>query len=120
MEEILLEFGGISYYIDFDGLNNILKTDPELEQKEAKETETKTTHIQGGVEKTEIVERTYYKGLEIDISRYETFRALLEILLTYNDDTDTTLGPERALKDSPLPFKLAFNTLVKYEILKQL
>ena len=120
MDEILLEFGGISYYIDFDGLNNILKTDPVLEQKEAKEVETKTTYIQGGVEKTEIVERTFYKGLEIDISRYETFRALLEILLTYNEESDTTLGAERALNDASLPFKLAFNTLVKYGVLKQL
>jgi hypothetical protein len=120
MEDILLEFGGISYYIDFDGLSNILKNDPELEQKEAKETETKTTYIQGGVEKTEVIERTYYKGLEIDISRYETFRALFEILLTHNEESDTTLGAERALNDAPLSFKLAFNTLVKYGILKQL
>ncbi len=120
MEDILLEFGGIGYYIDFDGLKNILRTDPQLEEKDAKESETKTTYIQGGVEKTEIVERTYYKGLEMDISRYETFRYLLEILLTYNEESDTTLGAERALNDTSLPFKIAFNTLVKYGVLKQL
>lgn len=119
-EETILEFGGIAYYIDFDGLENILKSDPDLEQKDIKETETKTTYIQGGVEKTEITERSYYKGREIDISRYETYRTLIEILLTYNEESDDTLGPEKALHSTPLPFKIAFNTLVRYGILKEL
>ena len=121
MEEIVLEFGGVAYYLDFDGLQNILKSDPDLEQREVTETETTTTYIQGGVEKTEITERTYYKGREIDLSRYETYRAMLEILLNYtSEDDDGTLGVERALYNAPLPFKIAFNTLVKYGILKEL
>ena len=91
-----------------------------LEQKDVNETETKTTYIQGGVEKTEITERSYYKGREIDISRYETYRTLMEILLTYNEESDDALGPEKALHSTPLPFKIAFNTLVKYGILKEL
>jgi len=120
MEDIVLEFGGVAYYLDFDGLQNILKPDGELESGEAEESETTTTYIQGGVEKTEITIRKYHKGKEIDISKYETYRSLVEILLTFQDDGDDSLGTERALSGAPLPFKIAFNTLVKYGILKEL
>ena len=44
MEDIILEFGGIAYYIDFDGLENILKPDADLESGEIEESETKTTY----------------------------------------------------------------------------
>jgi hypothetical protein len=120
MEEIILEFGGIAYYLDFDGLENILKPDADLESGEIEETESKVTYIQGGVEKTEMIVKKYHKGKEIDISKYETYRTLLEILLSYNEESDDTLGLERGLNSTPLPFKIAFNTLVKYKVLREL
>ena len=120
MDELILEFGGIAYYIDFDGLENILKPDEDLESGEIEESETKTTYMQNGIEKTEITIKKYHKRKEIDVSKYETFRMLIEILLTYNEESDDTLGPERGLNSTPLPFKIAFNTLVKYKILREL
>ena len=120
MEDIILEFGGVAYYLDFDGIQNILKSDEDLESGEVIETDTKTTNINGGVEKVEITTRQYHKGREIDISKYETYRTLIEILLTFQDDGDDSLGTERALSSAPLPFKIAFNTLVKYGVLKEL
>jgi hypothetical protein len=120
-EDIILEFGGVAYYIDFDGISNMLKSnDPDLESKDVEETETETTYINGGVEKTKVNTRTYHKSREIDLSSYETYRTLLEILLTYNEADDDSLGVERSLSKTPLPFKIAFNTLVKYGILKSL
>lgn len=120
-EDIILEFGGVAYYIDFDGIDNMLKSDdPDLESKNVEETETETTYINGGVEKTKVNTRTYHKGREVDLSRYETYRTLLEILLTYNESDDDALGVERSLSKTPLPFRIAFNTLVKYGILKSL
>jgi hypothetical protein len=120
MEDIILEFGGVAYYIDFSNLKNMLDSDDKSESDEIEETETTTTYIQGGVEKTEVIIRKYPRGREIDVSKYETYRALIEILLTYQDDTDDSLGAERGLSDAPLPFKITFNTLVKYGILKEL
>jgi hypothetical protein len=120
-EDIILEFGGVAYYIDFDGIDNILKTDdPDLVSKEIEENETETTYINGGIEKTKVNTRTYHKGREVDLSKYETYRTLLEILLTYNESDDDSLGVERSLSKTPLPFRIAFNTLVKYGILKSL
>lgn len=120
MEETVLNYGGTAYYLDLDGLQNMLKGDEDLEPGETEETETKVTYIQGGVEKTEVTTRKYGKGREIDISKYETYRTLLEILLTYSDDGDDTLGIERGFKEAPLSVKIAFNTLVKYGVLKEL
>ena len=120
-EDIILEFGGVAYYIDFDGIDNILKTDdPDLVSKEIEESETETTYINGGIEKTKVNTRTFHKGREVDLSKYETYRTLLEILLTYNESDDDSLGVERSLSKTPLPFRIAFNTLVKYGILKSL
>lgn len=120
-EEILLEFGGVAYYIDFDGIDNILKSgDPDLDAKDVEETETQTTYINSAIEKSVITTRNYHKGREVDLARYETYRSLIEILLTYNEEDDASLGVERALLKTPLPFKVAFNTLVKYGVLKEL
>lgn len=120
-EDIILEFGGVAYYIDFDGIDNMLKSDdPDLAPKEVEETETETTYINGGVEKTKVNIRTYHKGREVDLSKYETYRTLFEVLLTYNESDDDSLGVERSLSKTPLPFRIAFNTLVKYGILKSL
>jgi hypothetical protein len=120
MDEILLEFGGIVYYIDFDGLSNLVKYEDDNKSTETVEEEIKTTNLTGGVEKVETTIRKYPKGKEIDISRYETCRTMLEILLTSVEESDDALGPERGLKTTSLAFKIAFNTLVQYGVLKQL
>ena len=121
MEDIVLEFGGIVYYLDLDNLQNMLKLDEGRESSEVEETETTTTYIQGGLEKTEVKVKKYYKNKELDISKYETYRALIEILLTdVGFEDDDSLGVEMGLSKASLPFKIAFNTLVKYGILREL
>jgi len=120
MDEILLEFGGIVYYIDFDGLSKLVTYEDSTSSDETVEQETKTTNINGGTEKVEATIRKYPRGREIDISKYETYRTMLEILLTSVDESDDALGPERGLKSTSLAFKIAFNTLVQYGVLKQL
>ena len=120
-EDIILEIGGVAFYIDFDSIESILTSkDDDLSAKQVEETETKTTYIAGGVEKTEVTVKQYHKGREVDLSRYDTYRMLIEILLTYNEEIDDTLGTEMALQDATIPFKIAFNTLVKYGVLKEL
>jgi hypothetical protein len=120
-EDIVLEIAGVAYYIDFDNIEKILTSvDPDLEARNIEDIETRVTNLNGGVEKTEIITKKYHKGREVDLSRYETYRMLIEILLTYNEETDDALGIEIAMQNAPLSFKIAFNTLVKYGILKQL
>lgn len=120
-EDIVLEIAGVAYYIEFDNIEKILtSTDSDLEARDVEELETKITNINGGVERTEITTKKYHKGREVDLSRYETYRMLIEILLTYHEELDDALGLEVAMQNAPLSFKIAFNTLVRYGILKQL
>jgi hypothetical protein len=44
---------------------------------------------------------------------------MVEILLDFEDESDASLGAERALEKTPLSYKLAFNTLYNYGILKE-
>lgn len=121
-ESTVLEFGGVAYYIDFEGIDNMLKTnDPDLSSREIEETETETTYINEGITKTVVKTKKYHKSREIDLARYETYRYLLEIILTYIwEYEDDTMGVELGLKETSLSFKIAFNTLVNYGILKEL
>ena len=121
-ESTVLKFGGVAYYIDLDGVDNMLKTaDPDLESKEMEESETETTYINGGIEKTTVKTKKYHKRREVDLARYETYRYLLEIVLTnIEEESDSIMGVELGLKDTPLSFKMAFNTLINYGILKEL
>jgi len=38
-------------------------------------------------------------------------------VLIYNEEIDDTLGIDRAFSEAPISFKLAFNTLLDYDII---
>lgn len=122
MEEIVLDFGGVVYYIDFDNLVNLIeyKEKDGVSSKTAIETEEKIIKRNDDSEEVIKSKREYPKTKELDLSRYETYRTLFEVLLTPMEEIDGSLGAERGLQETSLPFKIAFNTLVKYGVLKQL
>ena len=68
----------------------------------------------------EIYTKKFQKGKEIDMTRYEMVRMLFEVVLTYDVEMDDTLGVELGLSSASLPFKLSFNTLINYGIIKEL
>ena len=55
----------------------------------------------------------------INVVSFEVVKMMLEIIMTERDEVDENLGIHSAEKLS-LPFKIAFNTLLKHEILKHL
>lgn len=121
MEENYLDFGGVSYYIDLDAFDKLLSRDWESSDKTVKESDVIETFDKNDklIEKT-ITNKNVEKNKELNIATYETVRMFLEVLLSLqSDDVDDTLGPERALMNTSLPFKISFNTLVKYGILKE-
>ena len=121
MEENYLDFGGITYYIDLEAFDSLLTIDGSLSPKTVVDTvETKTFDDKGKLTGSEISTTTTSKNKEINIATYETLRMFLEIVLTYNDESDDTLGADRALLTTPLSFKISFNTLLKHGIIKEL
>jgi hypothetical protein len=120
-EDFYLEFGGVNYYVDFDALDSLLDIDKKNTKKNVIETETIISYdSENNVIGKTITKRENERNKEINLASYETLRLLMEVIFSYqNEDMDDTLGAQRALDSSTLPFKLSFNTLIKYGIIKE-
>jgi len=99
----MLEVLGESYYIDFGELENIINI-PKTEKKIEIDKED-------GILDEE--------GQHISIVKYETIKMMLEVVLTEREEMDENLGIHNS-KNLSLPFKIAFNTLLRYGIIKHL
>jgi hypothetical protein len=94
----MLKFLGENYYLDIN----------ELEKQVSYE--KSVLPITGDTENSD---------QQISVTRYDTFKSLIEVLLTEREELDETLGIHGA-KDLTIPFKIAFNTLLINNILKTL
>lgn len=116
----MIEFGGVVYYIDIDALQKVctpkgLKATDKVTTKDTKV----VTNEEGVVVGTETIESERERGMDIEVVKYDTIRLLLETIIDYNEEVDDTTGAERALEKTDIAFKLAFNTLYNYGIIKE-
>jgi hypothetical protein len=118
MEHELIDIGGNSYRINLEKMSELLVSDKSLEAGEVVEKEEKEkTDVDGKVTKT-VTTRTYPKSKEFDAARFDVLGSMFQIVLSYNEEADDTLGVDRILDSSPIPFKIAYNTLLSYGILE--
>jgi hypothetical protein len=117
----MIEFGGNIYYIDINAIEKVIKpvgiepTDKIIEREEKVILDPNGTPVS-----TEITEVSRERGREIDGAKYDIIRMMLEIVMDGTEETDdTSLGAERALDKTSLSFKIAFNTLLTYGVLKE-
>jgi YD repeat-containing protein len=116
-----LEFGGIAYSLNFVAFDNLLHIDQSSKDDTIGETETTVSYdAAGNIIGTNVTNRVIQHGKEIDMSKYEMIRFMLEIVLAYNEELDDSLGVQRAFDKLPISFKIAFNTLIKYGILQEI
>ena len=116
----MLGIGGIDYAIDLEALDTLITTKTENGSK-VRETEKKVILDEDGkVITTEKFTKVRDKVREIDMARYEIIRVLFEVILSTQDEIDDELGVDRALESLSLPFKLSFNTLLQYGIIKEI
>lgn len=116
----MIAFGGVIYYFDIDALTKTISpadskpTDKvtEIEHKVVKDNKNKLIG-------SETLETTMERGREIDGTKYDIIRLMIEVLIDYDEETDDTLGNERAFQKMPISYRLAFNTLYNYGILKE-
>ena len=55
---------------------------------------------------------------QISVTRYETFKLLMEVVLSEREGIDDSLGIHSA-KELSIPFKISFNTLLLNKIIKK-
>ena len=117
--EGMIDIGGSIFRIDLTAFSEVLATKDENEGK-SYEIETSTNYDAAGQPVgTTVVSREFEKGKEIDGPKYDVLRMCMEILLTYNEEVDDAMGLAKALESTSIPFKVAFNTLLGYGILKE-
>ena len=88
----MVEIFGQNYYIDVDGISKKCQTGNQIQNEDGTTT------------------------LEINIFKYEIIKTCIERVLNEFEETDEKLG-EFGDNNLSISFKIAFNTLIKYEIL---
>jgi len=97
----MLEILGKYYYIDVDEIIKICRADYGLEGFDEK----KKSKGQNGE-----------SVLELNVFKFEVFKSCVERILSEYEEVDEKMGLLGA-EDSNISFKLAYNTLLKYNIL---
>jgi hypothetical protein len=106
MDLELLEIGGKKYYIDIDGVSNLIKID-------------KLDTVEDLLDSTDESNTNPPFGQIIDVPKWEITRAMVETVLSENNPIDEGMGVEAMNNELSIPFKIAFNTLIINKIIKQ-
>jgi hypothetical protein len=123
----MIELFGEVYYIDFAELDKILLLDKDAKGRVKKDGVSKITtkdivelrDKNGILQTTETTTREHIKHKEIDGVRFEIIRNFISDIGDENYEEDPKLG-DSSLEKTSIRFKLAFNTLLAYDILKKL
>jgi hypothetical protein len=116
----MLEFGDSVYYFDLKAFDKAITIVDNTKGKTLLDKEIKQTlNERNEVVMTEIYEKTTPKNKEVDATKYEILKTFIEYVIDYSDESDDVLGADRALSQTPLAFKIVFNTLLNEGILKE-
>jgi hypothetical protein len=118
----MIEFGDTIYYVDMETFRKRILLEDNKKNGEANVTTETTTEYDSNSNVISTTVRTVSteKDIEIDTLKYDLFSRMLDVVLNSNtEELDASLGAERALANADLPFKIAFNTLINYGILKE-
>ncbi len=122
----MIEFGDKYYFFDLKRLDEVVCINPKgketghnQETKEIINYDSEGKKLNSSV--TTITTTT--RGKEVDTIKYDMVRnfvdVVLDTMLQLEGEDDELLGANNALSKKPLAFKMAFNTLVKLQILKE-
>ena len=101
----MLEIFGKNYYIDVDEMIEQCRPDyPPIKEEKVQSKKIKRSQNDDD-----------NNGLSLNIFKFETFKACVERIFSEYEPIDEKLG---ALSENSLSFKIAFNTLIRYDILK--
>ena len=93
LRDFQLKIGGEYVYLDVDNFLNHI----EMEKDNPKEGED---------------------DMALNLPKFEFFKLMLDVALGYAEEVDDKLG-HLGLNKTTLPFRLALNTLIEYNILKK-
>jgi hypothetical protein len=122
MSKEFLTIGNTVYYLDLSEMSKAitLTSDDNLksQDKEHKVTVMNLDSI-GTIIGSTITTTFEPKTREVDLTKYEMVKIMIDVVMSEFEEDDDTLGAKRALNSAPFPYKVAFNTLLHYNILKE-
>jgi SHS2 domain-containing protein len=95
----MVELFGKHYYIDFDGITDKCRINKKKTRKTSVESEDADS-------------------IEVNIFKYEIIKMCLDRVLNEFEEVDEEMGVF-AQNDTAMSFKLAFNSLIKSDIIKE-
>ena len=102
LKEYQIDIVGSKMVIDLDEMMRFIKLEREPSQVRDGEDE----------------EGEFKPELAINAAKYEMLRLLVDVLLSTNEEIDEKMG-YKSLDNLSFPFKLSFNTLIEYKIIKE-
>ena len=90
----MIQLIGENYYFDLDEINNYISIEPK------EPTSGDTEH-------------------SISVIKYEIVKMMMEIIMTEQEETDEMLG-SRGSNNLTIPFKIAWNTMLKHQMIQSL
>lgn len=91
----MIQLMGENYYFDLDVINDYIN----IESKQPVTGDTGDQHI--------------------SVVKYEMVKMMMEIVITEQEETDEMLG-SRGSNNLTIPFKIAWNTLLKHKMIQSL
>ena len=116
----LFDVAGNKYYFDLDALSQFIRIEKsesvdDILGEAKKELENKNNEND---EETEEVPHELYTQI-IDVTKWETTKVMIESVLSEQGPVDEAMGYGQLSKQLSIPFKISFNTLLKYQIIKE-
>lgn len=102
-ENTYLDIGGKTMVIDLEELKTLVQITPTDSKNKEKDDDTE---IDDG-------------GNLIDVTKWEVVKYMIDVIMTTETELDQMMGFQE-LHKLPIPFKISFNTLINYNILKEL
>ena len=115
----MIELFGELYYIDFSELDKFLVLDKKGNGKIKTKTVVETANEDGNVTTTKTTTQEHIAHKEIDGVRFELVRNFIADIGDEGHEEDTKLS-DSSLEKTSVRFKLAFNTLLAYGLLKKM
>ena len=115
----MIQLFGDYYYIDFEELDDFLLLDKGAKDKVSTTKIIKNVDVDEKITDRQYVIEEHIKHKEINAVKFELIRNFIDDLGEEQDESDYSLGANNLNKTS-VRFKLAFNTLLVYNILKKM
>lgn len=129
-EKPYLEFGGNVFYVNMASIIDVIRIDPvenEIPMMEVlpppaavkKSKSKKVVEPEVPMGEDILFLPDVGSGIQVDISKWEVLRMMIETIMNTHTEIDDKLGLAGLNNNTTIPFKIAFNTLLKYDILQE-